>query len=370
MAKQGRPNKSGPQANRTNQPRLRTASRISEIITDPWTRMAIGPRAQEADLTAVYERQLKIGYSSTFVTGEGACDAYMKALFPDWRARGVTAVLHEHKGGFAHNLDSVAVDGDTALGFSTGHSLQVMDKLGDALPAGYDHEWTGIAYQQKTAGNTAGLVFAMATLFVFLVLAAQYESLTLPLAIILIVPMCLLAAMAGVNLRGMDNNVLTQIGLVVLDLFVHLIRMQIFDAQTGLGIERRKPLLRLLHLHESHRIDRRHANRPRDPILNPPDLVFDVAKPCEQVPTAVVIQTTGRRQLQRTLRAIDQLRPQALLQQTDRLAGGRLRNVLRRGSLRKTALLGHVAVYLDESQVHVPVVLEILIFGERQYQQD
>ncbi len=113
-------------------------------------------------------------------------------------------------------MPAVEVDGDTAPGYSTGHSLQVMEKLGDNLPAGYDHEWTGIAYQQKTAGNTAGLVFAMATLFVFLVLAAQYESLTLPLAIILIVPMCLLAAMAGVNLRGMDNNVLTQIGLVVL----------------------------------------------------------------------------------------------------------------------------------------------------------
>ncbi|WP_019831926.1 efflux RND transporter permease subunit [Sphingomonas sp. PR090111-T3T-6A] len=113
-------------------------------------------------------------------------------------------------------MPAVEVDGDTAPGYSTGHSLQVMEKLGDALPAGYDHEWTGIAYQQKTAGNTAGLVFAMGTLFVFLVLAAQYESLTLPLSIILIVPMCLLAAMAGVNLRGMDNNVLTQIGLVVL----------------------------------------------------------------------------------------------------------------------------------------------------------
>ena len=73
-----------------------------------------------------------------------------------------------------------------------------------------------VAYQQKMAGSTAGLVFGLAVLFVFLVLAAQYESLTLPLAIILIVPMCLLAAMAGVNLRGMDNNVLTQIGLVVL----------------------------------------------------------------------------------------------------------------------------------------------------------
>ena len=92
-----------------------------------------------------------------------------------------------------------------------------MEKLADAsLPAGYAHDWTGIAFQQKAAGSTAALVFGMAVLFVFLVLAAQYESLTLPLAIILIVPMCLLAAMTGVNLRGMDNNVLTQIGLVVL----------------------------------------------------------------------------------------------------------------------------------------------------------
>jgi multidrug efflux pump subunit AcrB len=92
-----------------------------------------------------------------------------------------------------------------------------MEKLADQmLPPGYGYEWTGIAFQQKIAGNTAGLVFALAVVFVFLVLAAQYESLTLPLAIILIVPMCLFAAMVGVNLRGMDNNVLTQIGLVVL----------------------------------------------------------------------------------------------------------------------------------------------------------
>ncbi|WCM27057.1 efflux RND transporter permease subunit [Sphingomonas sp. QA11] len=112
---------------------------------------------------------------------------------------------------------AVEVDGDTAPGFSSGQSLVTMEKLADAsLPAGYSHEWTGIAYQQKAAGSTAGLVFLMAVVFVFLVLAAQYESITLPLAIVLIVPMCLLAAMTGVNLRGMDNNVLTQIGLVVL----------------------------------------------------------------------------------------------------------------------------------------------------------
>jgi hydrophobe/amphiphile efflux-1 (HAE1) family protein len=113
-------------------------------------------------------------------------------------------------------MPAVEVDGDTAKGYSTGHYIQTMEKLSDNLPAGYSAEWTGIAYQQKIAGNTAGLVFGMAVLFVFLVLAAQYESLTLPLAVILIVPMCLLAAMTGVNLRGMDNNVLTQIGLVVL----------------------------------------------------------------------------------------------------------------------------------------------------------
>jgi multidrug efflux pump subunit AcrB len=112
---------------------------------------------------------------------------------------------------------AVAVDGDTAPGYSSGQSLVAMEKLADqTLPAGYSHEWTGIAFQQKSAGNTAGLVFGLSVVFVFLVLAAQYESVVLPLSIILIVPMCLLAAMIGVNLRGLDNNVLTQIGLVVL----------------------------------------------------------------------------------------------------------------------------------------------------------
>jgi multidrug efflux pump subunit AcrB len=86
----------------------------------------------------------------------------------------------------------------------------------ETVPQSYSTEWTGIAYQQAGTGNTAVYVFALAVLLVFLVLAAQYESLIMPLAIILIVPMCLLAAMIGVNLMGMDNNVLTQIGLVVL----------------------------------------------------------------------------------------------------------------------------------------------------------
>ena len=78
------------------------------------------------------------------------------------------------------------------------------------------YEWTDLAYQQQLAGNASGESFVLAVVFVFIFLAALYESLTLPLAVILIVPMCLLAAMLGVNLRGTDNNILTQIGMVVL----------------------------------------------------------------------------------------------------------------------------------------------------------
>jgi multidrug efflux pump subunit AcrB len=114
-------------------------------------------------------------------------------------------------------LPAVELDGDTAPGYSSGQSLRTMERLAaETLAPGYRIEWTGIAYQQEVAGNTAPLVFGLAVVFVFLVLAAQYESLTLPLAILLIVPMCILAAMIGVQLRGMDNNVLTQIGLIVL----------------------------------------------------------------------------------------------------------------------------------------------------------
>ena len=86
----------------------------------------------------------------------------------------------------------------------------------ERLPRGYEFEWTGLYFQQILAGNTAVYIFPLCVLFVFLTLAALYESWSLPLAIILIVPMCLLAAIAGVWLRGMDNNILTQIGFVVL----------------------------------------------------------------------------------------------------------------------------------------------------------
>ncbi|MEA3079147.1 MAG: hypothetical protein QOF05_555, partial [Sphingomonadales bacterium] len=111
---------------------------------------------------------------------------------------------------------AVEMDGQPAPGYSTGQGIAAMEAIAKNLPPGFKTEWTDIAFQQKAAGNTAGIVFGLAVVFVFLVLAAQFESLTLPLAVILIVPMTLLAAMIGVNLRGMDNNVLTQIGLIVL----------------------------------------------------------------------------------------------------------------------------------------------------------
>ena len=86
----------------------------------------------------------------------------------------------------------------------------------DVLPNGIGYEWTDLTYQQILAGNTAIFVFPLCVLLAFLVLAAQYESWTLPLAIILIVPMCLLCALTGVWLTKGDNNIFTQIGLVVL----------------------------------------------------------------------------------------------------------------------------------------------------------
>jgi hydrophobe/amphiphile efflux-1 (HAE1) family protein len=117
-----------------------------------------------------------------------------------------------------YNLFPAAeVQGATLPGFSTGQAIAAMEKIAAAnLPSGFGFEWTEIALQEKVAGNTAVVAFSLAVVFVFLLLAAQYESVLLPLAVILIVPMCLFAAVSGVLLRGMDNNILTQIGFVVL----------------------------------------------------------------------------------------------------------------------------------------------------------
>ena len=112
---------------------------------------------------------------------------------------------------------SADVNGAAAPGYSTGQAQEAIARIAkDALPKGFAYEWTELTYQQIIAGNSGLLVFPVALLLVFLVLAAQYESLTLPLAIIMIVPMGLLAAMTGVYLTHGDNNVFTQIGLIVL----------------------------------------------------------------------------------------------------------------------------------------------------------
>ncbi|MCA9109961.1 MAG: efflux RND transporter permease subunit, partial [Planctomycetaceae bacterium] len=109
------------------------------------------------------------------------------------------------------------INGSTAPGFSTGQSLDTMEHLADeSLPPGIGFAWTDLSYQEKQAGNTIVFLFPLAVLFVFMTLAAQYESWLLPLAIILIVPLCLLFAMVGIWFRGMDNNILTQIGFIVL----------------------------------------------------------------------------------------------------------------------------------------------------------
>jgi hydrophobe/amphiphile efflux-1 (HAE1) family protein len=117
-----------------------------------------------------------------------------------------------------YNLYPAAeLDGGAAPGFSQGQAMEIMHRLAaETLPDGFSYEWTTLAFQQQRAGNTAVFAFVLAVVFVFLVLAAQFESLTLPLAVILIVPMCLIAAITGVVLRGQDNNILTQVGFIAL----------------------------------------------------------------------------------------------------------------------------------------------------------
>ncbi len=109
------------------------------------------------------------------------------------------------------------INSQAAPGYSSGQASAAMERvLANTLPNGYGFEWTELTFQQKSVANTAVLVFPVCVLLVFLILAAQYESWSLPLAIILIVPMCLLSSMIGVKLFGSDNNILTQIGFIVL----------------------------------------------------------------------------------------------------------------------------------------------------------
>ncbi len=109
------------------------------------------------------------------------------------------------------------VNGSNAPGISTGQALAVMEELAAReLPQGYGYEWTGIAFQEKEAGGSQGPIFAMAMIFVFLVLAAQYESWAVPFSVLLGLPVCIFGAFLSVSLMGLENNVYVQIGIVAL----------------------------------------------------------------------------------------------------------------------------------------------------------
>ena len=118
-----------------------------------------------------------------------------------------------HYNGFT----TAEINGGPAPGYSTGEAQAAIEKiLAETLPNGMTYEWTELTYQQILAGNAGMFIYPLVILLVFMVLAAQYESLSLPLAIILIIPMTLLSALSGVLIYGGDNNILTQIGLIVL----------------------------------------------------------------------------------------------------------------------------------------------------------
>jgi multidrug efflux pump len=115
------------------------------------------------------------------------------------------------------NVTAAAINGSWAPTVSSGQAMSAMEAVAKAeLPRSMSTEWTELSYQEKTEGNTALYIFPLCILFVFLTHAAEYESWSLPLAIILIVPMSLLCALTGAQIRGMDNNIFTQIGFVVL----------------------------------------------------------------------------------------------------------------------------------------------------------
>ncbi|MGD0491659.1 MAG: multidrug efflux RND transporter permease subunit [Steroidobacteraceae bacterium] len=127
------------------------------------------------------------------------------------RTSGPDRVMHYN------SYPTAEINGGPGVEYSTGQAQAAMERLArQELPNGMSFEWTELTYQQILAGNTALLVFPLVVLLVFLVLAAQYESLSLPLAVILIMPMVLLSAIAGVQITHGDNNIFTQIGLIVL----------------------------------------------------------------------------------------------------------------------------------------------------------
>ena len=112
---------------------------------------------------------------------------------------------------------SASITGEAAPGFSSGEALRLMEQMAkQKLPPGVSYDWTAMSKQEKDVGSQAIWIFGLAVLLVYMVLAGQYESWTLPAAVIMVVPLALLGTVAAVSIRGMDNNIYTQIGIVLI----------------------------------------------------------------------------------------------------------------------------------------------------------
>jgi len=112
---------------------------------------------------------------------------------------------------------SITINGSAAPGYSSGDAIEAMENLADnTLPAGYTYEWTGQAYQEKIASGQVGMIFGMALLFVFLFLVAQYESWSIPIPVLMSVPLAILGAVLGQTWAGLNNDVYMQVGIVLL----------------------------------------------------------------------------------------------------------------------------------------------------------
>jgi HAE1 family hydrophobic/amphiphilic exporter-1/multidrug efflux pump len=116
-----------------------------------------------------------------------------------------------------YNLYRAAtINGAPAPGYASGQAARAMEELARNLPAGYAYEWTGAQYQENKTGGQTGYIFALSLMFVFLVLAALYESWAMPVAILLVIPFGVLGAFTGLAMRGLASNVYAQIGLIML----------------------------------------------------------------------------------------------------------------------------------------------------------
>jgi multidrug efflux pump subunit AcrB len=111
---------------------------------------------------------------------------------------------------------AATINGTNAPGYSSGQAIAAMEQLARGLPDGFSYEWSEATYQEKKTGGQTGFIFAISLLFVFLVLAALYESWAMPVAILLVIPFGVCGAFLGLLLRGFDNNVYTQVGLIML----------------------------------------------------------------------------------------------------------------------------------------------------------